>query len=261
MVVLPGARNYDNSKAMCRKFRSDIYVFKETVVKTMPLLDFQPKRHFWSGYKLDIPTNRFLGNDDNGTLIDFDTIKPKLVWTWGEPNGHLIEQCGSIPRLDLTIMEDNSCEGKQYTTCIIKSKFFVQLQNSAALAKDEIAEIDKEFVPLFGVKNPDDFLLKGFSNHAITRNGSTWYLKETSGNIILSLKYSDIPLGLFPWVTANGDKYQLNINACNETEFGCDDGICLPRMTRCNQRPECSEVSIIFYNFPHSNQLSFPNGM
>ena len=85
-------------------------------------------------------------------------------------------------------MEDNSCGRWQYTTCLLNTKFFVQLQNNDVLARDEIAVIDKEFVPLFGLRNPDDFLLKGFSNHVIVRNDSFWYLKDIEGNIILSIK-------------------------------------------------------------------------
>ena len=134
--------------------------------------------------------------DDNGTIIDVESVEPKLVWKWGEPNGRLVEQCGVIKTHNQTIMEDNSCGRWQYTTCLLNTKFFVQLQNNDILARDEIAVIDKEFVPLFGLRNPDDFLLKGFSNHVIVRNDSFWYLKDIEGNIILSIKvavYSALP--------------------------------------------------------------------
>ena len=75
----------------------------------------------------------------------------------------------------------------------------MQLQNTEMLAQKEIAWIDKEFVPIFGRKNPEDFLLKGFSNHVIVKNSSWWHLMDLSGMTILSLKYEDIPLGLILW--------------------------------------------------------------
>ncbi len=35
--------------------------------------------------------------------------------------------------------------------------------------------------------------------------------------------------------------FLFNINACNSSEFGCSNGICIPRFERCNMRSECSD--------------------
>ena len=243
-VILPGTRDYVSAEDMCNKFRSNTHIFTDTVQNTFPPMNFQPIANFWSGYNLDIQTNKFVSKLDDGSRVDFDTLYPKLEWKWGEPNGRLVEQCGAIKKYNLTIMEDNSCGKWQYTTCMIKSKFYVYLQNAEELERKEIALVDKEFVPLFGFRNPEDFLLKGFSNHEIIREGEIWYLRETDGKTILYLHHPDIPLGLWHWRSLDKGDFVLNLNACNSSEFGCDDGSCLPRLVRCNHRIECKQVKV-----------------
>ena len=50
---------------------------------------------------------------------------------------------------------------------------------------------------------------------------------------------------ILPFSGMSGDNlpnvFSFNINACNSSEFGCSNGICIPRFERCNMRSECSD--------------------
>ena len=68
----------------------------------------------WAGYSDELTEGIYL----SPSRLNINSTS--LFWKWGEPNGRLLEQCGSLKSMNLTIMEDNSCPRVQYTTCTIR---------------------------------------------------------------------------------------------------------------------------------------------
>ena len=59
---------------------------------------------------------------------------------------------------------------------------------------------------------------------------------------MFSLQSNKMPFGLQHWnVIDNDETVLLNLNACNSSEFGCNNGVCIPRYTRCNQEENCED--------------------
>ncbi len=249
VTVLPLKRSFKDSIQLCQKLRSGVYVYKEPAKNVLPeglkILD----GHLWAGYTLDTNDNRFKANE-NGKLFDFESVRPALEWSFGEPNGYLHEQCLALWTFKPGSVGDISCEEWHYTTCMINTKLIIRLQNSASLDKTRNIFIDKRFILSFGQYDTEDFLFRGYSDHIISKNGSLWELKDLKNKTIFSIISHDIPLGVSTWSTPDNEKQSLILNSCKESEFGCNDGTCIPRMDRCDQQPDCTEVC---YNLPFNN--------
>ena len=184
--------------------------------------------------------SRFIAVVKNGTRIDFD--ETKLKWRWGEPNGHHVEQCSVLLGDQESVLLDVMCLVKYRTSCFVENIPDFLLQNLDELMKQGLPKIGPEFVTKFGKGDPDKFQLKGFTDHMIEFNKTSWNLLDLEGNVILTCLSDDVPFGLRSWVSPKGNEYLLNVNTCNTAEFSCDDGMCLDRFSRCNQIPDCQNA-------------------
>lgn len=156
-------------------------------------------------------------------------------------------------------MEDRDCGENLYTTCDVKVIPEFTLQNSAELNQIiDLEQMDPRFLVKFGLSDPDKFILKSFSGHVIGRKGrKKWHLWDMYQKVIMNLTSHDLPTGLQRWtykVGNNKEVIELNINACNSSEFGCDDGSCMERFIRCNQISDCrngeDEVDCFLVDIP-----------
>ena len=59
VFLLPGARSYEESHHICKVFKSEFYIFKDTLKNTVEKENYDPTARVWSGFKLDIDTNRY----------------------------------------------------------------------------------------------------------------------------------------------------------------------------------------------------------
>lgn len=88
---------------------------------------------------------------------------------------------------------------------------------------------------------------RGLENYNIRRskNGTTWYLKDTWRNITvgqLSVPSESYPLGTRSW-SIHGNKSLLTFSACSENDFTCADGSCIPIESRCDLHVDCRDSS------------------
>ena len=84
-------------------------------------------------------------------------------------------------------------------------------------------------------------------------SASKWLLTSADDPNVSAVfnKSTEIPLGKQPWVFSGEscDDYAgavdrvLQVSACSEREFTCDDGLCIQMENRCNRRADCQDNS------------------
>ena len=244
IVILPGKKKFYDNKFACERFRSKVHIFNSSVHDLFPKLDLssiQPP-HLWTGFQLRKEPNFYTALSDNKVEIDLN--KTQLVWMDDEPNGGINEQCIGIKleKANNTLIQDFPCSRRFYPVCntIAQTTFTIQYSKGDTYAQT-LFGLNPKFVAYYGDLKPYDFQLKGYNGQSIVRQENTWHLKDVDGKSILQLNSDDAPIGLQNWTSYDNSKQELlNINACNQTEFGCYDGICLPKQARCDQVPECA---------------------
>ena len=76
-----------------------------------------------------------------------------------------------------------------------------------------------------------------------------YHRTQTDTNVTL-LDVSERPFGKLTWEVANytcnfgkTTNMQLQLSACNEDQFTCNDGTCIPHDFRCDNKQDCKDVS------------------
>ena len=90
---------------------------------------------------------------------------------------------------------------------------------------------------------------KGYTETTLMQTGNQWIV-EINGNpdVYATIDSEDYPFGTQRWTVTgpdpcgNGSRL-LNINACSDSEFNCDDGSCIPIEMRCNGLLDCPDKS------------------
>ncbi len=94
------------------------------------------------------------------------------------------------------------------------------------------------------------YVLRGYSNSLIKYVGNEmWQLSLYNNNVTFGTVMSvDYPLGKRQWTIHNSKCFDsqvtevtLSLNACNDSEFNCDDGQCISMQKRCDSRIDCSD--------------------
>ena len=109
--------------------------------------------------------------------------------------------------------------------------------------------LDKVYIPYFTMEN---LYLIGESGSIIYRNSSEfdselYEITGTKASAITTRKY-EIPNGNMEFQINNDRKcyrdptiIMVNINACNESEFNCEDGSCIDLSLRCDAISDCTD--------------------
>ena len=109
--------------------------------------------------------------------------------------------------------------------------------------------LDTEYT-LFQTKK--QFFWLGASKSVISFNG-TWYASVLDSEVsaVARSPFQSLLLGVHDWIInkdfacsgRENDLLELSLNACNDDEFNCRNGECIPIQKRCNGIPNCSDKS------------------
>ena len=70
-----------------------------------------------------------------------------------------------------------------------------------------------------------------------------WYIFDNmTGKSVASYNASQrMPIGIHPWLDSTGKELQLSLSTCGPEEFSCNNGLCIPVSSRCDNQLTCSE--------------------
>ena len=143
-------------------------------------------------------------------------------------------------------INDIGCKQKAKASCAIKEKLKLKIQTT--FSSDYFIDIGSTYV--FGFEK-GKVLFKSFDGGVISWDDTkkSWVKKRQGYDQHWCLPDQILPLGLNLWTHCNQNgssnsltgkiALQMNLNACNETEFGCNDGTCRHFLDRCNQVYDC----------------------
>nr|XP_045599679.1 uncharacterized protein LOC123758956 [Procambarus clarkii] len=180
--------------------------------------------------------------DGTGDLMIFNRFYPPA------PNGGTVNNC-LVMRSD-GAWEDDICDerNKKCAACYYQGSDFLRLRGLC---------FDNEHQQRFAVTGymSGKPMYRGYYNlliHWLSNN--TWYLTDTKTNITIATTTFDTathyPIGRNTWMlhsticdTPAGDEIELSLSACDDDQYMCRDGECIPSTERCNLRSDCHDGS------------------
>ena len=231
---------------MCKKLKSSIHTYKTSVNLTEDLYfnttGFDSEETIWAGFNDSEVDGEFISAVDGVSINNTN-----LVWKWGEPSGSILENCSIIVGLYSNLVWDVPCHEKALTTCEIEKIPVFQIRGDLAYLNIQDSEekfmlnMDKNF-------RPDQYFFEGFYGSKIELGRVMKEMQKSwtfqNGQISARCKTDDLPLGTNFWeISEQNLTISLNLNACNKTEFSCNDGTCIYKYGRCNKILDCPDNS------------------
>nr|XP_053628362.1 uncharacterized protein LOC128685758 [Cherax quadricarinatus] len=87
-----------------------------------------------------------------------------------------------------------------------------------------------------------ELAFKGTGGSEIVRVGGGWVLKSTLHQMEWVLAEAAVPVGRQKWVVGD-DKMVLAFTTCRTSQFTCDNGQCVPQISRCDDIAHCLDRS------------------
>ena len=237
--MMPAKSTYHDADTICHQFKSDLYVYRDSVANTEIAheTDFIEDTDFiWAGYSDENKEGTYIPHIGN-----FSLSETNLKWSWGEPNGDKIEQCAVLQGSQSNLLNDQSCHDiTAWVTCYFDESVTFTAHDLSNILPE--VRIDNHFLfDLDDVVDPRKYSLNNFDGGSIQNLNGTWTLLTKDNQKLMEIEMEGFPIGRREWKSIIGD-YEtkvLNLNACRRDEFGCDNGICIPKWLRCNQITDC----------------------
>ena len=178
---------------------------------------------------------------------DSTEIQPPFVS--GEPNGGTGENC-LLMFLHSGLWVDTSCaiNWLACVPCQVNNEFPLRLRGLCF--KQEA----QTYFEVFGYRARKPYFHGYYGLMMFSRGGGAWFILDTTNNqqlLSLSLTTDALyPIGRHTW-TLSASMCQLAVNAsmslslsvCDNSQFTCSNGDCVPKQSRCNGRDDCSDLS------------------
>ena len=127
------------------------------------------------------------------------------------------------------------------------------------------SKFDKEYSWTATASESGWYSFRGYYFSVLTHDdkNNNWRLQlDTNSSIYAIANTTDYPIGTHEW-DVYGDPcfdepvatVKLNFNACNETEFNCNDGSCIEMNKRCDRKIDCADKSGTYNDFTHNYQI------
>ena len=230
---------FPNSVKLCKKFKSSLSHSYDSVQKTLGLegnysalryLDF-----IWASF-----TDTYQQGDFRSIQTNTELNATHLVWLLGEPNGDVLEDCTAFINVYTNKIVDLPCKHEAFPICNFEEKVIFQIWGLDL--DDEHFILDMEDSVTF-----EKYGFSGYFGSSIvkTLNSSIWSIRTKEGIDLYTFAEDHTPIGTWNWVPSRNtsEKVRLSFNACNETEFSCDDGTCISKWMRCNNFIDCEDFS------------------
>uniref|UniRef100_A0A0P4W8G1 C-type lectin domain-containing protein n=1 Tax=Scylla olivacea TaxID=85551 RepID=A0A0P4W8G1_SCYOL len=105
----------------------------------------------------------------------------------------------------------------------------------------------------YSLTHPDkgQLVFRGYYQYEITEEGETWLWRNViTDTVVARLSFAEArwPMGRRNWtmeseVCEKKGVQVLQLSSCTGEEYTCRDGSCIPRLQRCDRRPDCHDES------------------
>ncbi|XP_068201222.1 uncharacterized protein [Palaemon carinicauda] len=248
-VIFPETHDIDDSKLTCK--RVGYHVYSPISVAENKILHKQSMQfakecnsnyHLWIGITDEQSEGEWLKFTDN-------TIVKDPPFELYEPNGGDGENC-VLMSLPSGLWVDTSCE-IEWQACVPCEVDRTTPLRLRGFCFDNEAETFYEVHGYEGGKP----LIHGYYGYMIFKTSEgEWRMHDTTVNetvATLSAPSEDFyPIGLRLWKLErsmckyiSGSFIHLSLTICDNTQFGCSNGDCIPKEKRCNGNNDCSDFS------------------
>ncbi|KAF2362748.1 Neurotransmitter-gated ion-channel ligand-binding domain [Trinorchestia longiramus] len=180
----------------------------------------------------------FYRNYDRQTVLH-DTI----LWGSDEPNGDIYENCVMVSQYGYF---DADCTGYQCATCKFEEPKELTFRGTCE------RELRNVFFLAQQTEGVGSLRFKGFDMYRIEKIDNTWTWSN-AGTPIATMDQADInyPMGRRTWTLTgkvpvcgqqNG-KRLISLSVCTNSEFTCDNALCIPHDARCDLKYDCLDQS------------------
>ena len=272
-LYFPGlnAGSFETMPQFCQMFGGEV-VNTTTKEQVKDALDFFKDLWVNPNWPKDIGTmGQFLTTstdnamEGNWTHLDPSQPPPDIIWHLSEPNGENGENCLQYTlivankgteneKVTSLVGRDYSCKGERSFLCENTRKFTgtifglckvttfdkIYLLSQTPSGIEDGKELRRFFVGNFG------WQIKWDNDHRY------WKLSALTTNVTYATQAdTTYPLGRKQWSVFN-DKCNtkggmevlfLTFSPCQEDEFTCESGNCVPMGNRCDQKEDCMDVS------------------
>ncbi|KAG7175378.1 Glutamate-gated chloride channel-like 5 [Homarus americanus] len=248
-VIFPEPRDLETSKLMCQRVGHVIYgpgTVKENTNLHNVSLQFvhtcAANYHLWIGLTDEKEEGTWRKISDNETVeeLSFDT---------GQPNGKTDENClymaqGSGLWLDVYCHTD-------WLACVPCTK---QHDSPLRLRGLCLRRKEETYYEVLGYRNSKPYFHGFYGFMLYTVGDGEWLLKDIKkSTLVASLKLTSTnsyPIGRNTWslnssvcTMSSGTELELSLSACDDNEFTCANGDCIPKERRCDLNYDCSDFT------------------
>ncbi|XP_071519931.1 uncharacterized protein [Panulirus ornatus] len=248
-VIFPERRDLRASKLQCK--RAGHYIYSpDTEAENSKLLQESLQfsdscfnsNHLWLGITDEEEEGVWRKNHDGEVPKD-------LLFEGGQPNGKTNENCAFMSRQN-GLWHDVVC-GQDWSSCVPCTRNLRRPLLLRGLCFKRKYELLHE---VLGYKNGKPYF-HGYYGYMIYRlEKEKWNLVDINANKTLASLTLDTedgyPIGRQVWVIQHSvcdhptkTQVKLSLSVCNDTEFTCSDGDCIPRGKRCDAEDDCSDLS------------------
>lgn len=196
---------------------------------------------FFAGW-WDEPKEGVFSNANNNSIkLTPDLFQP---WYYGEPNGDVLENCVVVwPARDL--WNDFNCNVEICSFCELEKSPDLQMRGLCYGSK-----FDNKFSWTTQLVN-GRHSFRGYSDSFIFWDVELQKWKMTSyldPTVHATVNQSEYPLGVHVWDFFGESCYEnyqeevvINLHACEDSEFNCNDGYCVSISGRCDGKTDCPD--------------------
>nr|XP_045592375.1 uncharacterized protein LOC123754216 isoform X1 [Procambarus clarkii] len=247
-VIFPEAQEMAESRKTCKRIGYEMYTpnnREENVVLHRESLRFAESclsnYHLWIGVTdedVEDVWRKFTDNSIAQTQFELN-----------EPNGGTGENC-MLMFLPNGLWVDTSCVIK-WPACVPCE---VNRTSPLRLRGFCFSDEAETYYEVLGYKEEKPYLHGYYGFMVYKKDAYTWEMFDTTtGEVVATLQVpskNSYPIGRHIWVLQRsmcnyliGTKLQLSFSICNNDEFTCANGDCIPKVRRCNAKDDCIDLS------------------